>query len=180
MSLPPNLTPCVYLQRLAGDYATIAREGLDQVGFFQSVAPGATVFLKPNLTFPTYRPGVMTSFECLKAVTELLAGSGYRVIIGEADSGGYNRFSMDEVFSQVGIGELSRQTGARVVNISFTDPEVVRLRVGWRQLQIPLPKLLLHEVDAFITLPVPKIHMNTMVSMSIKNQWGCIKNLLNG
>jgi uncharacterized protein (DUF362 family) len=42
-------------------------------------------------------------------------------------------------------------------------------------LQIPLPKLLLHEVDAFITLPVPKIHMNTMISMSIKNQWGCIQ-----
>lgn len=153
----------------------LAREGLELAGFFQSVAPGSTVFLKPNLTFPSYRPGVMTSFECLKAVTELLAGRGYQVMIGEADSGGYNRFSMDEVFAKVGINELARQTGARVVNISFTDPEVVRLRVGRRTLRIPLPKLLLYEVDAFISLPVPKIHMNTMVSMSLKNQWGCIQ-----
>jgi len=168
-------TPRVYLQRLASNYPLLVREGLELVGFFDNVAPGSTVFLKPNLTFPTYRPGVMTSFECLKAITELLRGRGYQVIIGEADSGGYNRFSMDEVFSKMGINELARAAGARVVNISFTDPEIVRLRVGWRELSIPLPKLLLHEVDAFITLPVPKIHMNTMVSMSLKNQWGCIQ-----
>jgi uncharacterized protein (DUF362 family) len=50
------------------------------------------------------------------------------------------------------------------------------LKVGWRTLRVPVPRLLLDgTVDAFITLPVPKIHMNSMVSMSIKNQWGCIQ-----
>src|SRR5580765_5270185 len=100
MTLPLDTNPRVYLQRLAGDYEARAREGLELVGFFQDVAPGSTVFLKPNLTFPTYQPGVMTSFECLKAVTELLTARGYQVIIGEADSGGYNRFSVDEVFDK--------------------------------------------------------------------------------
>src|SRR6188474_978302 len=157
MSSKSDKQPRVYLQRIAGNYAAIAREGLELVGFFQTVAPGSTVFLKPNLTFPTYRPGVMTSFDCLKAATELLTGRGYKVIIGEADSGGYNRFSMEEVFAQMGINDLAQQTGARVVNISFTEPEITRLRVGGRELRIPLPKLLLYEVDAFITLPVPKI-----------------------
>jgi uncharacterized protein (DUF362 family) len=33
----------------------------------------------------------------------------------------------------------------------------------------------LEEVQLFITLPVPKIHMHTGVSMAIKNQWGCIQ-----
>src|SRR5204863_9939229 len=163
------------LQHLKAGYQKTVEAGLQEVGFFDQVPSGASVFLKPNLTFPVYRPGVMTSYECLKAVTTLLTGRGYSVIIGEADSGGYNRFSMDEVFDKMGIVELARQTGARVVNISFTEPEIARLRVGWRDLAIPLPKLLLHEVNAFITLPVPKIHMNTMVSMSLKNQWGCIQ-----
>src|SRR5439155_20818508 len=122
--------PRVYLQRLASNYPVLVREGLEFVGFFENVPPGSKVFLKPNLTFPTYQPGVMTSFECLHAVTELLTGRGYAVIIGEADSGGYNRFSMDEVFDKMGIYELARQMGARVVNISFTDPEIARLRVG--------------------------------------------------
>jgi uncharacterized protein (DUF362 family) len=167
--------PRVYLQRLADNYPVVVREGLEQTGFFEDVAPGSTVFLKPNLTFPVYRPGVMTSFGCLKAVTELLRGRGYGVIIGEADSGGYNRFSIDEVFKKMGINELAERTGARCVNISFAEPEWLEVRAGWRTLRVPLPKLLLHEIDAFITLPVPKIHMNTLVSMSIKNQWGCIQ-----
>jgi hypothetical protein len=38
-----------------------------------------------------------------------------------------------------------------------------------------MPRLLLHEIDAFISMPVPKIHMNTRASLSIKNQWGCIQ-----
>src|SRR5437879_12176171 len=88
--------PRVYLQRLASNYPVLVREGLEKVGFFENVPPGSNVFLKPNLTFPTYQPGVMTSPECLGAVTELLRSRGYHVIIGEADRGGYNRFSMGE------------------------------------------------------------------------------------
>lgn len=167
--------PEVYLERLGDDYTAVVVAGLEWTGFFRNVRAGSTVFLKPNLTFPTYHPGVMTSFECLKAVTEVLVGKGYKVIIGEADSGGYNRFSIDEVFRKMGIQRLAEETGASIVNISFTEPEIVRFRKGMRNLSIPLPKLLLHEIDAFITLPVPKIHMNTLVSMSIKNQWGCIQ-----
>ncbi len=170
----PN--PRVFLSELRGDYPAAVRAGLDHVGFLRDVPRGATVFLKPNLTFPVFQPGVMTSYECLRAVTEFLTHSGYRVIIGEADSGGYNRFSMDEVFEKMGIHQLAKEFGARVVNISFTEPELVPLRAGWRTLTIPMPKLLVQEVDAFITLPVPKIHMNTLISMSIKNQWGCIQN----
>lgn len=168
--------PVVHLSPLGAEgYAPIVAETLEKIGFFRDVPAGGRVFLKPNLTFPIFRPGVMTSFECIKAVTECLIGRGYRVIIGEADSGGYNRFSIDEVFKGMGIDQLAKETGAELVNVSFTEPEWVEMRVGRRALRIPFPKLLLREIDAFITLPVPKIHMNTLVSMSIKNQWGCIQ-----
>jgi uncharacterized protein (DUF362 family) len=167
--------PKVFLSKLTDDYAGPVAAGLTGVGFFESLPAGATVFLKPNFTFPVYRPGVMTSFACIKAAIECLVARGYKVIIGEAESGGYNPFSMDAVFEQMGMNELARQTGARLVNISYTEPEVLKIKVGRRTLSVPMPRLLLHEVDAFITIPVPKIHMNTRVSMSIKNQWGCIQ-----
>jgi uncharacterized protein (DUF362 family) len=167
--------PIVSLHRLAGDYRAPVAAGLEAAGFFRDVPAGGRVFLKPNLTFPVYRPGVMTSFECLKAVVEILRERGFHVIIGEADSGGYNRFSMDEVFAKTGITELARATGAEVVNISFSESELIPVRASWRTLAVPLPRRLLHEVDAFISLPVPKIHMNTLVSLSLKNQWGCIQ-----
>jgi uncharacterized protein (DUF362 family) len=171
--------PQVFLSKLAESYAEPVAAGLAGIGFFDEVPAGATVFLKPNFTFPSYRPGVMTSFACIKATTECLIGSGYKVIIGEAESGGYNPFSMDAVFEQMGMNELAKQTGAGLVNISYTEPEIIKIKVGLRKLSIPMPRLLLHEIDAFITLPVPKIHMNTRVSMSIKNQWGCIQNPAN-
>ena len=148
--------PKVFLSRLADGYAGPVAAGLAGVGFFETVRAGATVFLKPNFTFPTYRPGVMTSFACIKATIECLIGSGYKVIIGEAESGGYNPFSMDAVFEQMGMNELARQTGARLVNISYTEPELLKIKVGHRKLSIPMPKLLLHEIDAFITMPVPR------------------------
>jgi uncharacterized protein (DUF362 family) len=165
----------VYLGGLEAGYAVRVEEGLTWAGFFDEVPAGGTVFLKPNLTFPQYRPGVTTSLECIEAVTRLLVARGYHLIIGEADSGGYNRFSMDAVFAATGVDRLARDVGARLVNASFTEPETVAVRSGLRRLQVRLPRLLLHEVDAFISLPVPKIHMNTLVSLSIKNQWGCIQ-----
>lgn len=60
--------PIVSLHRLAGDYRAPVVAGLEAAGFFRDVPAGGRVLLKPNLTFPVYRPGVMTSFECLKAV----------------------------------------------------------------------------------------------------------------
>jgi len=168
-------TPVVSLQHLKVGYQKAIEISLQEVGFFDQAPAGKPVFLKPNLTFPVYRPGVMTSFDCLKAAVEVLVNRGYSVIIGEADSGGYNRFSMDEVFKGMGIDQLARETGARIVNLSFTEPEWLELRVGLRRLRVPIPRLLLREIGAFISLPVPKIHMNTLVSMSIKNQWGCIQ-----
>jgi uncharacterized protein (DUF362 family) len=168
--------PKVFLHTLDEGYVSALVSGLENVGFFDRVPAGGTIFLKPNLTFPEYRPGVMTSVECIRAVTELLCGRGFNVVIGEADGGGYNRFSMDAVFEGLGIRRLCADTGARCVNISFTDPEMLEIKVGWRTLRVPVPRLLLDgSVDAFITLPVPKIHMNSLVSMSIKNQWGCIQ-----
>jgi uncharacterized protein (DUF362 family) len=171
-----NTNPIVHIEPLTpAGYAAPVLDALTGVGFFDTVPAGSCVFLKPNLTFPTFRPAVMTSFDCLKAVVECLVSRGYKVTIGEADSGGYNRFSMDEVFKGIGIDQLARDSGAAVVNLSFTEPEWVEVRAGWRTLRVPFPRLLLHGIDAFITLPVPKIHMNSLVSMSVKNQWGCIQ-----
>ena len=168
--------PIVVLQRLEGTaYGPVIAEILEQTGFFKTVPAGGRVFLKPNLTFPTFRPGVMTSLDCLRAVTVCLRERGYKVIIGEADSGGYNRFSIDEVFKGMGIDKLAAETGAEIVNVRYTEPEWVEVKAGWRRLRVPVPRLMTHGIDAFITLPVPKIHMNTQVSMSIKNQWGCIQ-----
>jgi uncharacterized protein (DUF362 family) len=167
--------PRVFIDDLGVDYLDPVRRGLEHVEFFTRFPAPSRVFLKPNLTYPIYRPGVMTSIECLSAVVRLLVDRGYRVTIGEADSGGYNRFSMDEVFDATGIRTLATEQGVEILNLSFTEPVVFEVRCGLRRLRVPVPRVLLEGFDAFVSLPVPKIHMNTLVSLSIKNEWGCIQ-----
>jgi uncharacterized protein (DUF362 family) len=132
------------------------------------------VFLKPNLTFPTYRPGVMTSVEAVEAAIMAIGDYTTHIVVGDSDSGGYNPFSMDEVYGEIGMYDMARRHRVEVVNLSKLPRRAHAVNTGFRTTQLELPVLLTDETDVLVTLPVPKIHMNTGVSLTFKNQWGCI------
>ncbi|MFB3778493.1 MAG: DUF362 domain-containing protein [Bryobacteraceae bacterium] len=167
--------PRVFLTDLGPGYREAVAGGLAFLGSAATLRPGLRVTVKPNLTFPMYRPGVMTSISAIQALLEHLSDAGCRVTVCEADSGGYNRFSMDEVFQATGLVELAGRFGARLVNLSREAAREVLVRTGLRRRGVPLPRLLVDETDLFITMPVPKVHANTVLSGAIKNQWGVIQ-----
>jgi uncharacterized protein (DUF362 family) len=150
-------------------------DGLDWIGVFKKLTPGTRIAIKPNLTFPTFRKGVMTNPGAIESLVRLLKDTGAKITICESDSGGYNRFSMDEVFRETGLNEVASKYGVRILNMSHTLPRPVTFTSRSRQFSIPVSAVLLEETDLFITMPVPKIHMNTLVSASVKNQWGVIQ-----
>jgi uncharacterized protein (DUF362 family) len=117
----------------------------------------------------------MTNPEALEAVILYLLNYTSNITICESDSGGYNPFSITEVFAKTGIADFSRRYGVRVVNLSFEPSRDIRFEHNFRRFHVPLPTLLLDETDRFVSMPVPKIHMNTIVSLSLKNQWGVIQ-----
>jgi uncharacterized protein (DUF362 family) len=41
-------------------------------------------------------------------------------------------------------------------------------------IEVPVPKALLRDFRAVVSLPVPKVHCMTGVSLGLKNLWGCI------
>ncbi|MEW6753417.1 MAG: DUF362 domain-containing protein [Candidatus Latescibacterota bacterium] len=167
--------PSVFLGRLGEAYLPSLREGLGFVGLGNHLRPGDTVFVKPNLTYPVYRPGVMTSPACIEDLVVALKDYGARVIVGESDGGGYNRFPMHQVFAATGLGAMAARHGIELVNLSQCPSRAIRFDYRGRVFSLPLPVLLLDRVDVFITVPVPKVHANTRLSLSIKNQWGCIQ-----
>lgn len=134
---------------------------------------GKTVFVKANLTYPNFRPGVMTTPESLEAILAALSDIDCRVYFGEADSGGYNPFSMDEVFAKMNLHSLAERYGAELVNLSSLPQMQHTFRVGNRTCEFQYASLF-DDVDMTISVPVPKIHMNTGVSLVFKNLWGCI------
>ena len=116
----------------------------------------------------------MTNPECVEALVIALKDYTSHITIGEADSGGYNRFSIDEVMQRTGIKDFGKKYGIKITNLSHVPRQTIAVPSKKREIQMPFPTLLLDEVDVVVSAAVPKIHMNTQVSMTVKNLWGCI------
>jgi uncharacterized protein (DUF362 family) len=165
----------VFLDRIStAGYLKIIQRGLDYIGFGGLVSPDAKVFVKPNLTFPTYRPGVMTSLPAVEAAIQAIREYTTHIYVGDADGGGYNRFSMDQVYRETGLWALAQQYSVQVVNLSRVERRTISFQVGRRRFDLGLPRLLTDDITLLVTMPVPKVHSNTGVSLTFKNQWGCI------
>lgn len=49
------------------------------------IKPGSKVFIKPNLTYPFYKPGVTTSSQAIEALVSILSAQTPNITIGESD-----------------------------------------------------------------------------------------------
>ena len=163
-----------FIAKTDGEYLAEIRNGLDWIHFETLAKPHKTIFIKPNLTFPFYRKGVMTNPAAVEAAIIAIKDYTPNIIIGDADSGGYNPFSMDDVYTKTGLVDIAKRHDVRIVNLSKIPRRQVAYTFRGRNYTISLPKLLTDEVDLLVTMPVPKVHANTGVSLTFKNQWGCI------
>jgi uncharacterized protein (DUF362 family) len=164
----------VFLSPLDRGYGYAIEEGMKWIGLEPKLHRDIRICIKPNLTFPDFRRGVMTTLEAVEALVLHLKNYTSHITICESDSGGYNRFSIDEVFKSSGLADVGKKYGVRVVNLSTMPARTLVVAAGGKNLSVPYPTLLQDEADLLITLPVPKIHMNTGVSIAIKNHWGLI------
>ena len=137
----------------------------------------ARVAVKPNLTFPRWKEGVTTSPEVLERVVEALVARGNRVYVVESD-GGYGAWKCEQAFEGHGIYEMCKRHGAEAVNLTKSEWTSIEVGKGRRRIDLPFPKMLLDSIDAFITMPVPKVHCMTGVSLAMKNQWGVVPDTL--
>ncbi len=165
----------IFIEKNDKEYLEVIRKGLSHLRIEKKIKPGDTVFIKPNLTFPHYREGVMTRPISVENLICALKDYTQNIIIGESDGGGYNKFSMENVFEKTGLADIAKKHNVKLVNLSKLPSMDISFEYKKKLISVPLPTLLLDDVDLFITMPVPKVHANTGVSMSIKNQWGCIQ-----
>jgi uncharacterized protein (DUF362 family) len=147
-------------------------KALEFVDWKQKVRKDSTVFIKPNFTFPYYMPGITTTPELLKNLLEILKDRADKVIVGESD-GGNNSFTADNAFKGHNMHEVCRETGADLINLSKLPSVSIEEKIQGKNVKVILPKMLLDEVNCFISVPVLKVHVMTNVTLSIKNLWGC-------
>ncbi len=168
------MTARAFVERVAGtDLREAVSRALRWLDWERIAPDGARVFLKPNLTWAEHLPGVTTSPAFIEAAVDALRAHTPHITIGESD-GGYHAFEAEEAFRGHGLYDLADRFGVEVVNLSRLPSEEATTTVASVPVAIRLPSMLLHEVDVFVTLPVPKIHAMTGVSLGFKNQWGCL------
>ena len=137
------------------------------------IEPDARVAIKPNLTYPIHKPGVTTSPAFLDGLIRVLSGRTRNITVVESN-GGCGAWTADEAFRGHGIPDMCRRYGVRAINLTNYPRENVKTEIAGREVRVELSKLLTRETEVFITLPVPKLHAMTGVSLGFKNQWGCL------
>jgi len=148
------------------------QKSLDFIDWKSKVEEGSTVFIKPNFTYPFYKEGITTTPALLKSLLEILKDRAGRVIVGESN-GGNHSFNADQAFKGHNMHLICKDTGAELVNLSNIPSVWVSDSIQGKKVKVQLPKLLLEDIDCFISVPVLKVHVMTGVTLSIKNLWGC-------
>lgn len=163
----------VYVSRNENGIHDALMNGLQWINWKEIIKRDSRVFVKPNFTWPKYRPGVVTSPRLLRELLPILKNRADNVILGESNLPSFNA---EEAFSNLGIYKICNESGVEVVNLFKTEWSFFKTRVQNREIKVELPKFLVNEIDVFISVPVMKTHVISRVSLSLKNQWGCIPN----
>jgi uncharacterized protein (DUF362 family) len=173
------MKPVVFLERLAQDFESSKNQfsrSFESLSIHADFERANAVFIKPNLTYPIYKKGVTTRKEFVESLVAALReiNSRTRIYIGEGE-GGYNSFSMTQAMLNMGFCEIEeRYSNVNIVNLSDLPSRVAEFQVKGKPYWIKLPSSFFDEIDFSISCPLPKVHGMTGVSLSIKNQWGCL------
>ncbi len=169
----------IFIDKIGDRPSEVLRSGLEFIGWDNLISKSSRVFIKPNFTFPQYRQGVTTNPQLLRPLLLLLRQKAGKVMVGESD-GGNRSFRAEDGFKGHGMYEICREAGAELVNLSDLPSEIVEGEICGKKVSVTLPRLLLEEIDCFISVPVLKVHAMTKVTLSLKNSWGCVPDTMRG
>ena len=174
-----GIKPIIFAEKLQKDNDSLSNQfqhAFQELSLIDDFQKAKAIFIKPNLTYPKYKEGVTTRVEFIESLVANLRkiNKTTKIYIGDGE-GGYNSFSMSEAMKTMGFYDLEKKyQNVQIINLSKIPSSKIELEVNNKPYPIEVPEILLKEVDFSITCPVPKVHCMTKVSLSFKNQWGCL------
>ncbi len=138
---------------------------LGGIGTF--VRPGATVLIKPNLLSPKpAEAAVNTHPAIVGAVLKLVLEAGGHPVIGDSPGLG----SAKKNAARCGLDKIARDFDAPIVEFKESVP-VAKVREGGFPLELAGEAL---QADAIINLPKLKTHGQVLMTLGVKNMFGCV------
>lgn len=177
------MKPTVFLDGLERDIGAFRKQIARSFEVFpiaHDFKKARAVFIKPNLTYPSYKSGVTTRKEFVEAIVAALReiNETTKIYIGEGE-GGYNSFSMTEAMRSMGFHEIEQSyPNVEVINLSKLPRKTFELKVKGKGYPIDLPRIFFDDIDFSITCPLPKVHCMTRITLAFKNQWGCLPDVM--
>jgi uncharacterized protein (DUF362 family) len=178
-----NIQPIVVIERLQGSKKSL-EDQIDHaagiIGLKSAFKEANAIFIKPNLTYPVYKEGVTTRKEFVESLVSVLReyNNTTKIYIGEGE-GGYNSFSMTQAMHDMGFFEIEkRYDKVKIINLSKISRQTVVLTANNKPYSVDLPEIFFSEIDFSVSCPLPKIHDMTFVTLSFKNQWGCLPDIM--
>jgi uncharacterized protein (DUF362 family)/Pyruvate/2-oxoacid:ferredoxin oxidoreductase delta subunit len=167
---------------MGGKVLLLKRSGYDQKGIDSAVesvfeyfggvrkfiAPGARVLLKVNLVAghePARR--VTTDPSVVRAAARLVLRAGGHPVI--ADSPGIDNFL--KAAKKAGLLDVAQELGVPCVELKDPLPLPVASDASFRKIEVSRQVL---ESDAVINLPKMKTHGQMLLTLGIKNLFGCV------
>ena len=148
------------------------RKNLEEVFAELSFVPGKRVYIKPNLCGRSpVMPGENTSTAVMDALIDMFVSRGCSVTIGHGALLGTRgrQTSFEQTLRESGFTRYLSRPGVQVVNLDLL--ERTRVDIDGSVFHLPL-RFLKEELDSYINLAKIKSHMETGVSLSLKNQMG--------
>ncbi len=142
----------------------------DLGGIDRFVCRGDSVFIKPNLVAPEPPwTAVNTDPRVVEALVAAVkqAGAG-RVVVGE-----HQRWQGPGIFNVTGVGDAARRAGAEVLALDDGEHVTVAIADGECETSVCLPRIVT-ESDVVINVPKMKTHLDTHVSLCLKNLMGLV------
>src|SRR3989338_9178912 len=173
----------IFLEKLMEDVASLERQfsnSFISLSLFEDFEKAKAIFIKPNLTYPVYKKGVTTRKDFVGTLVRALRKINDRtkIYIGEGE-GGYNSFSMSDAFRDMGFLEIEKEfPQVKIINLSKIPSKEIEIDTQRGPYKIALPEIFFNEIDFSISCPLPKVHCMTKITLSYKNQWGCLPDVM--
>ncbi len=140
-------------------------------GMEKFVAPGEKILVKPNICAARASDtGTVTDPELVGEVCRLAAAAGAEVVVGESP---IHPFRSSRVFPRAGYGGFLERHGFPLLDLDSEERVEIRIPQGVAVKQEVVAKPVL-ECDGLINIPVLKTHLQTVVSLGLKNLKGVV------
>ncbi len=160
------------VQRDAEDVASKIDKSLVAIGHTPSA--GERWAVKLNLTYPKHIPGVVNSPLFVEGLCIWARNQRVQLQLLEGD-GGNGSYSAEDAFEGIGLDKIAARYGAECVNLSKGEWHWRTTTVSGRNIRLPYADYFQRrDYDKFFTAPLFKNHIFTLVSLGMKNLWGCI------